>query len=157
MQTTESNIRCPWIVLLILVPALAWALSLTDVAMADYAGSAHGNTSYGVDRSGTECPLGTTCPTGNCAHCHETFDLNICGANNFMLFAANDAAFCLKCHDNTTDPSDRTIVNRSYSYRAGGYTDETLDDIAEAFSSASKHNLADIQTFINGKWGYTAN
>jgi hypothetical protein len=73
-----------------------------------------------------------------------------------MLFALNDNDFCLKCHDNTTDPSDRAIVNRSYSYRAGGWTSDPLDDIREAFNNISTHNLTDIKTFINGKWGYTA-
>jgi hypothetical protein len=133
---------------------LAWAY----VATADmYADSAHGNLSYGVDRQGhIECPGGTTCEPGDCTHCHDTFDPSICGVNTLMLFATNNADFCLNCHDNTTDPSDRAIVNRSYSYRAGGWTGDAVNDIREAFDSASKHNLDDVNTFIDGKWGYDA-
>jgi len=69
------------------------------------------------------------------------------------------AEFCFKCHDNTTTYATSAIVNRSYSYRAGGWTADPLDDIQEAFSftsPGSSHNLSDIKTFINGKAGYTS-
>ncbi len=50
------------------------------------------------------------------------------------------------------------IVNRSYSYRAGSWTSDTVDDIKEAFNDlTTSHSLDDILTFIDGKWGYTAN
>jgi hypothetical protein len=157
VKTPKSNPGCCWIMFLILVPVLLWALSSTDVATADYASSAHGNSSYGVDRSGhIECPPGTLCRKGDCTHCHDTFDPTICGVNDITLFAVNDNDFCLKCHENTTNYATAAIVNRSYSYRAGGYATDPLDDIREAFSSTSSHNLGDIKTFINGEWGYTA-
>ena len=56
-------------------------------------------------------------------------------------------------------------MNRSYSYRAGGYSSDSLNDILEAFSfcysgcgspSSSSHNLDNIKSFITGKWNYTA-
>ncbi len=151
MQITKSKIQHLYTLIFVLVGVLVWVLMSGGVATAgSYADSAHGNTSYGVNR------LDTGYDVGDCVNCHDAFDPDICG-NVLMLFAANDNNFCLKCHDNTTDPSDRAIVNRSYSYRAGGWTDDTLDDIREAFDSTSKHNLGDIKTFINGKWGYTAN
>ena len=149
MQITELKIRYFWLVIFILAPALLWVLSSQVVATAGYADSAHGNTSYGANRSGTGYQ------TGDCAHCHDTFDQSICG-NTLMLFEANDAGFCVRCHDNTTDPATTAIVNRSYSYRAGGWTADTVDDIDEAFSSTSSHSLSDISTFVNGNWGYTA-
>jgi len=72
------------------------------------------------------------------------------------LFDTTDN-FCFKCHDNTTTFATTAIVNRSYSYRAGGWTSDSLDDILEAFSypsPGSSHKLSSIKTFINGKWGY---
>jgi len=73
------------------------------------------------------------------------------------------AEFCFKCHDNTTTYATAAIVNRSYSYRSGGWTSDPLDDILEAFSFTSPgsyHNLSDIKTFITdplrSSWGYTS-
>jgi hypothetical protein len=45
------------------------------------------------------------------------------------------------------------VVNRSYSFRAGGWTTELLDNVKDAFSPtlASSHNLADIVTFVVDK------
>jgi hypothetical protein len=83
--------------------------------------------------------------------------------SKFTLFYTNHTSqtdnFCFKCHENTITVAATAIVNRSYSFRAGGWTDDTLNDILEAFSnppSISSHNLGDIRTFITGKWGYTA-
>ena len=154
MQIKASEIRYLPATILIVLGVLVCAY----VATADmYTDTAHGNATYGVDRENhTECPAGTTCEPGDCTHCHDPFDPSICGVNTLMLFSANDAEFCLDCHDNTTSPSDRAVANRSYMYRAGGWTDDTVDDIREAFDSASKHNLNDVETFINGKWGYNA-
>ena len=142
--------------ILIIVALFVWGLISSSVATGDaYTSSAHGNTSYGVNRSGTEYT------TGACAHCHDTFDPNICGQEGhpYMLFLNNDNSFCTECHDNTTTYVTTPIVNRSYSYRAGGWTTDSVDDILEAFSftsPGSSHDLDDIRTFIEGNWGYTA-
>jgi predicted CXXCH cytochrome family protein len=150
MQVASFKIQNCWTLVFVGVGILVLLFTCPYIATAGYADSAHGDTSYGVDRSGTAYAI------GSCAHCHDTFDDSICGVNALMLFDLSNEDFCLGCHDNTTDPSDRAIVNRSYSYRAGGYTTDPLDDIQEGFSSTTHHDLDDIKTFINGKWGYTA-
>lgn len=141
------------------------AISLSYAAN-DYTNSDHGDTSYGVSRTSTS---GYT--KGLCGHCHE-MHASIDGSepapsagspSKYTLFYTNHVSqtdnFCFKCHDNTTSVAATAIMNRSYSYRAGGWTADTLNDILEAFSnppSISSHNLGDIRTFITGKWGYTA-
>lgn len=122
-------------------------------AATPYTDSAHGNTSYGVDRSGT----GTG---GDCTHCH---DLPAGSTNDLLLFAPMNQTsqtnnFCFQCHKDTGDSPVQIGMpqQRSYSYRAGGWTPDPLDDVKEAFSSTSSHNLGNILTFITGKWGHTA-
>jgi len=137
-----------------------------------YSNSAHGNTGYGVDRStidGTNPfpDADNSYATGHCAHCHEQH-ASVGGVSTtpskYVLFYDNyidqTNAFCFKCHDNTTTYATTAIVNRSYSFRAGGWTDDTLNDILEAFSDTSSHNLANIRTFLSdtapSAWGYNA-
>lgn len=156
MQIPKGKTQYKLGTILIIVAFFVWGLISSGVATADvYTDSAHGNTTYGVNRSGT----GYT--TGACAHCHDTFDSSICGqpGHPYMLFVNNDNSFCTKCHDNTTTYATTAIVNRSYSYRAGGWTADSVDDILETFSftsPGSSHDLDDITTFITGKWSYTA-
>jgi len=137
---------------LIVLGVFVCLLSSGGVASADgYADSTHGNTSYGVCRSDAGYPK------GDCANCHDPFDSATCDVNYRNLCAPYDMNFCCNCHDNTTTFSTSPIVNRSYSYRAGGWTDDPVNDVLEAFTtSISSHNLGDIKTFIDGKWGYTA-
>jgi hypothetical protein len=111
---------------------------------------------------------------GNCVHCHEQH-ASIGGAepdptggpDKYTLFYTKKPGdvgqtdnFCYKCHVDVSSYQSRGyIYNRSYSFRAGGWTDDTLNDILEAFSftsPGSSHNLDDIGSFINGKWNYTA-
>jgi hypothetical protein len=135
MQTTKSNIPCFWIIFLILVPALVWALSCGSIATAGYADSAHGDSSDGVKRSdcqdSQEPPQ--ACPIGSCAHCHDTFDPDICtgvtGGPN-MLFAGLDSPdFCMECH---TD---------SGSVQVGGMTGGAAN-IENVFTTKTfKHNV----------------
>ena len=133
----------------ILIP---WGIASAE----GYADSAHGNDSYGVCRSDAGYAR------GDCANCHDPFDNSTCDVNYRNLCAPYDINFCCNCHDNTTTYAATPVVNRSYSYRAGGWTDDTVDDILEAFTtSISWHNLDDIKTFIGTsgeeKWGYTVN
>jgi hypothetical protein len=146
-------------------------------AQGPYTNSAHGSTSYGVKRSATGFPADYT--KGNCAHCHEQH-ASIGGVqpdpkagtpvpDKYLLFDPNHTSqtvsFCFDCHLGTTGGYQTGgLVNRSYSYRAGGWTSDTLDDILQAFTygpptntTSSSHKLDDIKTFITGKWGYTAN
>ncbi len=133
-----------------------------------YINSAHGDTTSGVSRNSTAA-LGYT--RGNCAHCHEQH-ASINGSepapasgtpDEYALFYTNFVSqtdgVCLKCHVQIGSEQAGGITNRSYSYRAGGWTSDTLADITEAFSftsPSSSHNLSDIKTFISGQWGYTA-
>jgi hypothetical protein len=163
-------------VLITVQNAYAWPPTPPSPAYTD---SAHGNYTpspgYGVNRSSLSS-FGYS--IGNCAHCHEqhasiggsepappgysgdpTIDLK------YMLFYNNYVSqtdgVCFECHDNTTTISATAIDNYSYSYRAGGWTSDTLDNILEAFTnppSISSHDLGDIRTFITGKsWSYTSN
>jgi len=134
-----------------------------------FTNSSHGNTTYGVYRSSIAAHGYSR---GNCAHCHEQH-ASIEGVepsptsgapSNYLLFYDNFISqtdgFCFKCHtDVGSEQSGGQIINRSYSYRAGGWTADTLNDVLESFSYTSpgtSHNLSDIKTFITGKWGYTA-
>lgn len=142
-------------------------LLFSSIAQAgDYADSAHGNSTYGVDRSSIPAAY----VTGNCVHCHEQH-ASIAGSEPAptsgvpsprALFGPNHTSqtdnFCFKCHDNTTIPAASAIINRSYSYRAGGWTSDTVNDVLEIFnlSGGSAHGLDNIVTFINGRWGYTS-
>ena len=139
-----------------------------------YFDSAHGNSTHGADRIST-----AQYATGHCGHCHEQH-ASIGGTqpdpkdgtpvpDDYLLFNTNHTSqtvnFCFDCHRGPTGGYQTGgLVNRSYSYRAGGWTGDTLDDILEAFTygppasiTSSSHRLDDISTFINGKWGYTAN
>ncbi len=134
-----------------------------------YTLSAHGNTTYGVNRKRTSIETGFGYSKGNCAHCHEQH-ASIGGQTitpkGYELFYDNYLSqtdgVCFKCHDNTTTYAYTAIVNRSYSYRAGGWTADTLNDIKEAFTnppSLSSHNLTDIENLIDNNWnnwGYAA-
>jgi cytochrome c553 len=143
---------------------------------AAYAGvfldSAHGNSTYGVDRNAAGFP--SDYPDGHCDHCHEQH-ASIGGSqpapvgsgpSNYMLFEDNYVSqtdgICFECHkDAGSYQTGGSIVNRSYSYRAGGWTADTVNDILESFSFSSpdsSHYLDNIQTEMTEQnWGYTAN
>ncbi len=133
-----------------------------------YLGSSHGNVAYGVNR-GDMASAGYS--RGNCAHCHEqhasvggTEPAPAGGPSAYSLFSApytsQTQGLCLECHtDSGSRQSQGYIVNRSYSYRAGGWTSDLLDDVREAFSfvsPGSSHNLGDIRNFLLGRWGYNS-
>lgn len=133
-----------------------------------YLDSAHGNSAYGVGRSSM---LSEGYGKGNCVHCHEQHASvggseppPAGGPEMYGLFSANHVSqadnVCLKCHSDPGSLQTGGLLNRSYSYRAGGYLADPLNDVQEAFSfssPATAHNLGNIRTFINGKWGYTSN
>ncbi len=141
-----------------------WVLMSGDIATAgSYANSAHGNTSYGVNRSGTGYAI------GDCANCHNSCD------NEFMLFAPlftdQGTGFCFKCHTDPTESFQTSMQNQySYSYTRGGDTSLTCpDSVYKSFqfvdnngvsqlncgsSVGSSHLLKDIGNFIKGKAGF---
>ncbi len=120
MLVTKSRFEC-LSTTFIVVGVLMWMLSCADIAGADiYSDSAHGDASVGVHRSTATCENwpGEQCVTGSCAHCHDTFDPDICqnDVNGLMLFAPNDNPtsqtdnFCFQCHSG----------NGTYCYREAG-------------------------------------
>ena len=142
-------------------------LSPKNVLSGPYLSSAHGNSTYGVDRSDSKLDGYST---GNCSHCHEQHG-SIGGGepspvggspSPYTLFSKNHVDqsnnFCLQCHTELLSVQQGGgIINRSYSYRAGSWTSDTVDDIKEAFNDlTSSHSLDDILTFIDGKWGVGA-
>jgi hypothetical protein len=140
----------------------------TAYAANPYLNSAHGDATAGVKRSAAGFPADY--PTGHCAHCHEQH-ASINGAepapaggpDDYLLFDENYSSqtvnFCFDCHTDLSSYQSGGIINRSYSYRAGDWDADSLNDILEAFSYAppgTSHSLDDIKTFITGKWGYTS-
>ncbi len=130
-----------------------------------YLNSSHGNSTYGVLRSS----VATSYARGNCAHCHELHasvqgsePAPTGGPSAYGLFSDNFVSqtdnFCIKCHTGAGGyQSGGVIVNRSYSFRAGGWILDPVNNVASAFASvspASSHNLGDILNVINGRWGY---
>lgn len=134
-----------------------------------YLNSAHGNSTYGVNRSSTSS-LGYA--RGNCAHCHEQH-ASIGGSepaptggapsgsllfyDNYIAGVTQTDGLCFKCHTNAGSvQTGGGVVNRSYSYRAGRWTADVLSNIKDAFSfsssasypSTSSHSLLDIRNFI---------
>ncbi len=166
MSNLKTIFLCPAI-LMLLVGSVSYAGSYLD--------SAHGTQNDAI----TGVSRLSSYTDGHCAHCHEQHasiggdepspDLPA-GPDDYLLFSDNHAGqtvnFCFDCHRVTGGhQAGGGIVNRSYSYRAGGWTDDPLNDILQAFTygpptfptSSSSHRLYDIKTFITGKWGYTAN
>lgn len=144
----------------------------TAARAGDYLLSAHGNsTTYGVSR----LDLATAnFSRGNCAHCHEQHASiggsepdPVTGAKEYLLFAESNTDqatnFCFNCHVGVGGyQSGGAIVNRSYSFRAGGWTTDSLNNVKDAFSLASQlssHNLADIVNFAGATargWKYNS-
>lgn len=164
MQITKSKTQYMPSIILIIVALFVWGLIYSGVATADvYTDSAHGNTSYGVKRSGT---TGTEYTIGACAHCHDTFDRNICGVNPLMLFAPkfNPSAtqnpyvqsdnFCFYCHYGAETYQDPPFSNCCYSITFGGNSDTTPATIFDAFNCSSYHNLNDVLNFAKGEHGW---
>jgi len=138
------------------------------VSAGTYLNSAHGSSASGVKRNASGFPSDYT--KGHCAHCHEqhaSIDGSEPGPSggpaNYSLFDTNHTSqtenFCFDCHtDVSSYQTGGSIVNRSYSYRAGAWISDSVNDIKEMFSSSpgTAHRLDDIKTFITGRWGYTA-
>ncbi len=144
-------------------------LSTITANAGEYLNSSHGDSVIGVQR-----PIMATdgYARGNCSHCHEQH-ASLDGAEPiptggpdahalfYSTFVSQADNFCLRCHTSVGgDQSGGGITNRSYSYRAGGWSFSSITDILSAFSytsPASSHNLNDIRLFIDNKWGFTAN
>ena len=183
MRARKSNIRCFWVMFLILVPTLLCMLSSFPVAIAGYVDSAHGDGTQGVERSGCEYPNPSpppdtlACPRGSCAHCHDTFDPDYCGVNTLMLFADLDYdsqwdSFCISCHKGPASSIQDNMPNQyTYSVNRGGAPTGCPANIRGQFrfvneagaqrdqcgsTVGSSHFLGDIRNSLAGKWGFDA-
>ena len=145
MQIQNSKTQYLPTAVLIVVGLLVWVLMASDAIAwypATYDESAHGNTSYGVNRSTAACDNwpGGVCSIGDCTHCHDTFDPAICDVNELMLFAIQFAnqrgGLCMRCHSSGAycQQVDGLIINYDYSRRRGGEeTKDCPDNIRMAF------------------------
>jgi len=149
-----------------------------------YTWSAHGNTSYGVNRSSIAA-FGYS--KANCAHCHEQHS-SIGGAEpepagapqEYLLFTNmfgdQNGGFCYGCHDDPGSGSQYQVSmpnQYNYSRIAGGDDSITCpDDVKESFvfinqtcadsrnncssTEGSAHCLEDIQDYIKNtaSWNF---
>jgi hypothetical protein len=149
--------------------ALCCILYPDSVNSGSYMNSAHGDSSYGVNRSATAV-FGYA--KGNCAHCHEQHAM-IGGSepdpaggspSKFCLLADNFSGkttkpysqsdnVCFYCHISTNTLQSPSFSNYSYSITFGGNPDTTPNNIFDAFNSLSYHNLNDTYRFITGLSG----
>ncbi|MFH1673468.1 MAG: cytochrome c3 family protein [Pseudomonadota bacterium] len=174
MSTIKTYLLFISLILTVIVPfniPLSWAGSYTL--------SAHGSSSYGVNRISLS-PYGYA--MGNCAHCHEQHalfggvEVDPTGSPDKWLvydtlYTDQDTTFCQKCHCGTASSKQQSMPEQcSYSYKFGG--DGSLscpDNIRRAFRfitesgvpqlicdspTGSAHQLTYIRTFLKGKWGF---
>ncbi|MEW5801498.1 MAG: hypothetical protein AB1847_05260 [bacterium] len=130
MKINEYKARYLRFAVLVVISVMVWIFGFQHPVFAAYIDTAHGNTSAGVNRSGhTDCPEGTVCPTGDCTHCHDAFNPNVCGIEQTMLFAGLDSPdFCMQCHTN------------SDSQQVGGMSGAPAG-IPSVFSKTYRHNV----------------
>lgn len=157
-----------------------WILFPDKASSGPYLDSAHGNTTYGVNRSGL-LTLGYS--KGNCAHCHEQhasiggdepdpIDRSPSRYELFrQLFADQGDSFCYSCHKQLVGSIQISMPNQyNYSRIAGGDTTITCpDDLKGSFqfvdtsgnhqmncnsNNGSSHFLQDIKTFLTSRWEY---
>lgn len=158
----------PVIILLTTLLVVSVLLYSSLVTAGPYLDSAHGNTSYGVNRSSIDS-LGYA--KANCAHCHEKH-ASIGGtepdptggpskwcllATNFSgkttkLYSQSDSV-CFYCHIVAGTYQSPAFYNYSYSITFGGNPDTTPNNIFDTFNSTSYHNLYDVYRLITGLYG----
>ncbi len=154
--------------LLFLFLALYFFICPEKAYCGKYLDSAHGNTTYGVNRTSIAA-FGYS--RGNCAHCHEqhgmiggTEPAPVGGPSAYELLADNFSGITLKpysqsdnvcfyCHIGTGTLQTTSFSNFNYSITFGGNPDSLPNNIFEAFNSLSYHNLYDVYRFITGLSG----
>jgi len=148
--------------------ALVFSMAFAGDAFAgNYTSSAHGNSTYGVNRTSM-----SGYSTGNCAHCHE-MHASVGGSepspdsgspSPFTLFADNfdtsSAApysesddFCFYCHNSSG--SVQQVDNYDYSkvFGCAGTTGSPTSILA-AFNQTSQHDLHDVWDFAKNKFSW---
>jgi hypothetical protein len=150
----------------------AFCLVAAPSMAGSYRDSAHGNGTYGVDRSTIDGKY-VGFATGNCAHCHEMHSsiegtdpapatapsahtlfapgFNIGRTQNIYLESDN---FCFYCHGEAAGP---LVTNQDYSTVFGGAGQGSgPQSIIAAFNQTSYHNLFDIWSFLNNSPTFSA-
>lgn len=167
-------------ILMSIVSVLWWLFYPNKVNSGPYLDSAHGNSSYGVNRLGLST-FGYS--KGNCSHCHEQHasiggtepDPSAKKPSKYLLFRTlfsdQRGNFCLACHRDPGDSEQISMPNQyNYSRIAGGDNNSCPDSIWQAFvfitdtctnasancgsTTGSAHCLEDIQTDLRNKWGW---
>lgn len=136
-----------------------------------YSDSAHGDTTFGTNRS---VMASQGYARGNCGHCHEQHT-SVDGEepapvantpSHFALMADNfsqaatgpysqDDDFCFYCHvDIGAVQSEGGISNQQYSETFGCASSSDASGIMAAFNLQFYHNLKDIQTFADGEFSF---
>jgi hypothetical protein len=129
-----------------------------------YLDSAHGSSTYGVNRDRTAA-VGYA--TGNCAHCHEqhgSIEGAVLGPHDYLLFydfvTTRCNLFCYWCH-REMNSEGQAVTNYPYSVTFGGAT-QHYGNIYNQFCAedstfencGSNHDLAAIRNFIRNRWGF---
>ena len=130
-----------------------------------YRDSAHGNASFGVNRTALDTKYAFYA-VGNCAHCHEMHASidgidpgPVTGPMPHTLFADSFNSgrtenpyletdnFCFYCH---SDSYGQQVINRNYSVTfGGGNIASGPQSILTAFNQTSYHNLYDIWNYLS--------
>lgn len=151
--------------LIVLTATVALLLYAVNPGFAGpYLDSAHGSSTYGVNRDRTAA-VGYA--TGNCAHCHEqhgSIGGEVLGPHEYALFydfvTTRCDLFCYWCHRGMNSEG-QAVVNYPYSVNFGGAT-QHYANIREQFCAldsqfancGSSHDLKAIRDFMEGKWGF---
>ncbi len=170
MRKTAASEKYCWVVSSF-VQGLVCLIAVSALA-GPYRDSAHGNSTFGVNRTTIDGKY-TQYATGNCAHCHEEHasleggePSPITGPASHTLFASSFNTtrtinlyvetdnFCFYCHSESPGPQ---VINRDYSTTfGGGNIGEGPQSIMAAFNQTSYHNLYDIWNFLSNDLTYTA-
>jgi hypothetical protein len=170
-------------------PYLSVKYDVGTPATSSYTDSAHGDDTSGVFRQpesgsfplGVDCTKwpGQTCVNteGSCAHCHDTFDPDLCGVTMLMLFAdlnygSQWDSFCIECHQGPASSIQVSMPNQyTYSVNRGGAPTGCPANIRGSFrfvnelgqqrlqcgsNVGSSHFLDDIRDSLEGEWGFDA-
>ncbi|PLX96186.1 MAG: hypothetical protein C0620_02955 [Desulfuromonas sp.] len=120
-------------------------------AEVNYSSSAHGDPSFGVERSDL-----SNYSQGNCAHCHEQHaSVTVASGEDYLTFSATTSLatapysesdnVCFQCHSTDVINYDYSAVFSGHSepYGTGGSSPQS---IMEAFNKTHSHDLNDIYT-----------
>jgi cytochrome c553 len=170
MRLTATSDKKSW--LWFFLASVLCLFAAVPVIAGSYLDSAHGNATYGADRS-TISGSYADYSIGNCSHCHEAHasvegvdPAPMLGPDSHTLFAPGFNSsrtmnpyletdnFCFYCHSDVGGPQ---VTNQDYSAAFGGATvGSGPQSIMTAFNQYSYHNLYDIRSFLRSDPIYSA-